>query len=121
MDWNEEKRRFLIRHYGKLPPEEIAEQLDTTKMSVQVKASRLKLTNGRHKRRREEGFGAGREYGLVERRRALKNEEIVEHRNHLCPHYGMCLDYAVDMNWRSWSCKECRHFKAWGRQGEKEI
>lgn len=109
MDWNEEKKKFLRTHYGKLTAEEIAGQLGTTKMGVQVEASRLKLTNGRHKHLRDEQFGPGREYECVERKRTLDIEEREAHRNHNCRFYDKCLDHACEMNWKAWSCKQCKH------------
>ncbi len=30
-------------------------------------------------------------------------------RNLYCPHYGECLDHAVDHRWSSWDCSECLH------------
>ena len=28
-------------------------------------------------------------------------------RNLYCPHYDDCLDHAVDLKWKTWSCSEC--------------
>lgn len=121
MNWDEEKKKFLIRHYGKLPPEDIAKQLKTSKMSVQTKASRLNLTNGRNKRRRDEDFGIGREYEPVERTRLVLERELDRPRNYLCPHYEKCLDYAADMKWRSWSCEECRYKDEHIKRSDYEV
>lgn len=30
-------------------------------------------------------------------------------RNFFCPHYGDCLDHAVDHRWSSWHCCECAY------------
>lgn len=28
-------------------------------------------------------------------------------RNVFCPHYGGCLDYAIEESWQYWNCCEC--------------
>jgi hypothetical protein len=30
-------------------------------------------------------------------------------RNALCPHYGGCLDLAVENAWEFWDCCQCHH------------
>jgi len=30
-------------------------------------------------------------------------------RNINCPYYRGCLDHAVDQNWNSWNCSQCRN------------
>jgi hypothetical protein len=30
-------------------------------------------------------------------------------RNFYCPHYGDCLDHAVEHRWNSWECSECAY------------
>lgn len=29
-------------------------------------------------------------------------------RNVFCPHYGDCLDYAIEKAWGYWGCKDCK-------------
>ena len=29
-------------------------------------------------------------------------------RNVFCPHYGDCLDYAIEVSWQYWNCGDCR-------------
>jgi hypothetical protein len=29
---------------------------------------------------------------------------VEEHRKFDCPHYGVCLDYAVEQDWKGWVC-----------------
>jgi hypothetical protein len=28
-------------------------------------------------------------------------------RNIYCPHYGDCLDYAIEVSWEYWNCGDC--------------
>ena len=30
-------------------------------------------------------------------------------RNVFCPHYGDCLDYAIQKTWEYWECSDCQH------------
>ena len=30
-------------------------------------------------------------------------------RNVLCPHYGDCLDHAIEKAWDCWDCCDCEH------------
>jgi hypothetical protein len=39
-------------------------------------------------------------------------------RNVYCPHYGGCLDYAIDHSWESWNCSVCEHKMAHQSFGE---
>ena len=32
-------------------------------------------------------------------------------RNIYCPHYGACLDYAIEVAWQYWNCSDCNERK----------
>ncbi len=45
-------------------------------------------------------------------RSLVKDEEVDKHRCVRCPEYDDCLEAALHMSWRSWSCARCALFLA---------
>ncbi len=47
-------------------------------------------------------------------RSLVKDEDVDKHRCVRCPEYDDCLEAALHMSWRSWSCARCALFLTTG-------
>ncbi len=45
----------------------------------------------------------------IPHRPVLRPEDVP--RNVFCAHYGSCLDYALEMKWKGFSCEACRAYQ----------
>ncbi len=51
--------------------------------------------------------------------RTLQLSEIEDNRNFTCYNYMNCLDTAINNNWQSFTCRECRRFENTDKKPKK--
>jgi len=54
-------------------------------------------------------------------RSLVKEEDVEKHRCVTCPGYDDCLEAALHMAWRSWSCARCALFSSPTRVGGLRV